>query len=156
MVSYQTKQNKNVVLLSSKHDDHSVDINSKTFGKPEIILFYNARKWGVDVDDKYKETYSVVRMTNRSPIWIVYTTLMYIAGLISFITVKDNLKTPQLIRRLFWKIWRKTRVAHVFMTKAGRALDVIGSAGIWIHPRSTQLFWGSIKWYCCGCRHAFE
>lgn len=51
MVSYQAKQNKNVVLLSFEHDDHSVDIDSKTFGKPEIILFYNARKWGVDVVD---------------------------------------------------------------------------------------------------------
>lgn len=44
MVSYQAKQNKNFILLSPKQDDHSVDIDSKAFGKPEIILFDNARK----------------------------------------------------------------------------------------------------------------
>lgn len=95
MVSYQAKQNKNFILLSSKHDDHSVDIDSKAFGKPEIILFYNARKWGVNVVDKNKETYSVVRMTNRWPIRIVYT-MLDIAGLISFIIVKDNFENTKI------------------------------------------------------------
>lgn len=38
---------------------------SPIFGKPDIILFYNATKRGVDTVDKYKESYSVARTTNR-------------------------------------------------------------------------------------------
>lgn len=103
MVNYQAKQNKNA-LLSSMHDDDSInmDMNSKTFGKPEIILFYNSSKGGVNTVDKYKETCSVARITSRWPMRIFYM-MLDIAGLNSFIIVKDNLKTPQMIRRHFLK-----------------------------------------------------
>lgn len=52
------------------HNGDSVDMDmnaSKTFRKPEIILIYHSSKGVVDVVDKYKETYSVIRMTNRWP-----------------------------------------------------------------------------------------
>lgn len=41
------------------------DINSKTFGKPDIVLFHNSSKGGVDTVDKNEKTYSVTRTTIR-------------------------------------------------------------------------------------------
>lgn len=47
--SYVPKRNPSVVLLSSMHHSHTVDIDS---GKPEIILFYNETKGAVDTIDQ--------------------------------------------------------------------------------------------------------
>lgn len=43
MVSYKAKKNKQVVLLSSMQNDDATDknVDSTTFGKPDIILFYD-------------------------------------------------------------------------------------------------------------------
>ena len=50
-VKYQPKEKKSVCLLSSMQDSTDVDtINEKK--KPELILFYNANKVGVDCFDQ--------------------------------------------------------------------------------------------------------
>ncbi|XP_063931164.1 uncharacterized protein LOC135143217 [Zophobas morio] len=49
MVSYAPKKNKCVVLLSSMH--HEALFNDDAKRKPEIILYYNKTKGGVDVMD---------------------------------------------------------------------------------------------------------
>lgn len=48
LVYYVPKKSNVVVLLSSMHYDASVDkdADSNTYGKPEIILFYNSSKGG--------------------------------------------------------------------------------------------------------------
>lgn len=75
------------------------EINSLTFGKPNIFLFHDdSSKGGVDTVDMNEETYSVTRITNRWPMRTIVYTMLGIAGLNSFILVIENLKTPQKIQ----------------------------------------------------------
>uniref|UniRef100_A0A1B6MTB6 PiggyBac transposable element-derived protein domain-containing protein n=1 Tax=Graphocephala atropunctata TaxID=36148 RepID=A0A1B6MTB6_9HEMI len=102
LVSYAAKKNKVVALLSSMHSDAAVDNDegSATFGKPEIILFYNSSKGGVDTVDKYVSHYSVARTTNRWSMVIAYA-LFNVGGLNSFIIFKKNNNNPTMKRRIF-------------------------------------------------------
>jgi hypothetical protein len=56
LVSFVPRQNKAVLLLSSKHHDNQVD---KTTGKPIIILDYNKTKGAVDTIDQMCHKYTV-------------------------------------------------------------------------------------------------
>lgn len=118
LVSYQAKKNKNVVLLSSMHDDNAIDNDptSKTFTKPEIILFYNSSKGGVDNVDKYKETYSVARITNRWPMRVFYSVLD-IAGINTFIVLKANTNEQNMVRRNFLKSLGRDLCIEQLMTR---------------------------------------
>lgn len=71
---------------------------SPIFGKPDIILFYNATKRGVDMVDKYKD--SVARTTNRLSMTIFYS-MLNVGALNSFIILKQNINQPQMKRRIF-------------------------------------------------------
>lgn len=104
LVSYAAKKNKMVTLLSSMHHDSTVDTNenSATFGKPEIILFYNSSKGGVDTVDKYVSHYSVARTTNRWSMVIVFA-ILNVGGLNSFIISKKNNSNPSMKRSVFLK-----------------------------------------------------
>ncbi|XP_060749317.1 piggyBac transposable element-derived protein 4-like [Tachysurus vachellii] len=63
LVSYCTKKNKNILLMSTLHRDSKV---SRTEAKkPQIILDYNKNKGGVDNLDKITSVYSCKRMTAR-------------------------------------------------------------------------------------------
>ncbi|GBP98328.1 PiggyBac transposable element-derived protein 4 [Eumeta japonica] len=48
---YQGKRNKNVLLLSTLHENVEIDSNHPK-KKPETVTFYNATKYGVDVADQ--------------------------------------------------------------------------------------------------------
>lgn len=69
MISYVPKRNKAVVLLSSMHHDKCNDEEGE---KPEIILFYNSTKNGVDGLDKMCSNYSCIRRTKRWPQVLFY------------------------------------------------------------------------------------
>lgn len=102
LVSYVSNKKKQVILLSTMHDDDVVDNNpdSPTFGKPEIVLFYNSSKGGVDTVDKYKECYSTARVCNRWSMRIFYS-MLDIGALNSFIILKKNAQEPNMKRRIF-------------------------------------------------------
>lgn len=58
LVQYQSKKNKQVVLISTMHDTGVIDAtpaNAKR--KPEIVLFYNDTKGAVDTVDKMAHAY---------------------------------------------------------------------------------------------------
>lgn len=97
LVSYVPKKGKNVLLVSSMHDD--AQINEDT-GKPEIIMDYNRTKGGVDTVDKMCETYNVARGTNRWPMVIFYS-LMNVAGINTFIIYLQNNPNKKISRRVF-------------------------------------------------------
>ncbi|CAH2086577.1 unnamed protein product [Euphydryas editha] len=59
-----------VVVISSMHHASNVDEASK---KPEIILFYNETKFGVDLVDQRCSNYLTGRRTRRWPLAIFYT-----------------------------------------------------------------------------------
>lgn len=86
LVSYIPKKGKNVILISSLHNDNEVDEDS---GKPEIILEYNRLKSGVDVVDKLCATYNVGRNVRRWPM-VIFFALLNIAGINSQIIYYAN------------------------------------------------------------------
>ena len=65
LVSYVPKKSKAVILLSSMH--HQMAISEETHKKPDMILYYNERKGGVDRMDQTIQTYSCKRKINRWP-----------------------------------------------------------------------------------------
>lgn len=69
MCLYVPKKNRAVILVSSMHHNNDVDEDTK---KPEIILYYNATKGGVDEADKKCSNYSSSRRTRRWPMVLFY------------------------------------------------------------------------------------
>lgn len=73
IVSYIPKRNKSVVLLSSSHPNRSLIDDEKR--KPEVILEYNATKFGVDKLDEMTKSTSCIRATRRWTVNIFYNIL---------------------------------------------------------------------------------
>jgi hypothetical protein len=91
LVSFVPKKNKAVVLLSTMHRDAAVDVETS---KPDIILFYNESKGGVDTCDQMVKAMTAKRKTNRWPMAIFYRLLDF-ACLNSFVvwrTVKPDVE----------------------------------------------------------------
>ncbi|GFO35331.1 PiggyBac transposable element-derived protein 4 [Plakobranchus ocellatus] len=65
MVSYKSKKNKVVTLLSTMHSDKAVSEDEKK--KPGIVAFYNSTKGGVDGMDQKVHKYSCKRKSHRWP-----------------------------------------------------------------------------------------
>lgn len=99
ITSYVPKRNKAVILLSTMHDDASID---KETGKPCVIQDYNQTKCGVDVVDQLGGNYTVSRKTYRWPMSIFYA-LLNIAGINSQIILASAPNTASLKRRYFLK-----------------------------------------------------
>ena len=66
LVNYQSKSNKNVVVLSTMHHDRGVHPLARK-NKPDMIIFYNGTKGAVDAMDKMAHAYSTKRVTKRWP-----------------------------------------------------------------------------------------
>src|SRR5215469_15705523 len=100
LVSFTPKKNKSVLLLSTMHNDASVDTETK---KPEIIHFYNSIKGGVDTVDQLCGNYSVSRRTRRWPLCIFFQ-LLNIAGVNGHILYNmTRSEDPTQKRRKFLK-----------------------------------------------------
>ncbi|KRZ83916.1 PiggyBac transposable element-derived protein 4 [Trichinella sp. T8] len=67
LVSYVPKKNKNVILLSSMHHDGSI-VSIGQRKKPEIVVFYNKTKSGVDHADQLAQCYNTARKSQRWPL----------------------------------------------------------------------------------------
>ncbi|XP_030580102.1 uncharacterized protein LOC115778042 [Archocentrus centrarchus] len=74
MVSYVQKKGKAVVLLSTMHDDKSVD-NSSQKKKPEVIQYYNKTKGGVDTVVHMVSSYTCLWRTRKWPMVLWYNML---------------------------------------------------------------------------------
>ena len=100
ILSYCPKKNYVVTLLSSMHSQPSVDQTSIS-KKPEVILFYNKTKGGVDTLDQMARTYSCKRMTRRWPLVIFYN-MLNISAINAFIIGKQlGLESAKKGRRKF-------------------------------------------------------
>ena len=104
LVSYVPKKNKAVIVLSSMHTD--AGISDRPDKKPEIIMWYNQTKGGVDTLDQMVSTYSTKRMTRRWPMVIFYD-MLDICAVNSFVlwtAINPNWHQHNLHRRrLFLK-----------------------------------------------------
>lgn len=89
IVSYKAKKNKFVLLLSTQHDEDSIDPSSGEAHKPDIVTFYNRTKSGVDANDELQKSYSVSRVSNRWPLTIFFT-IMNIGAINSYIIFRSN------------------------------------------------------------------
>ena len=74
IVNYQTKRNKNVVVMSTMHHDCAVASQAPK-KKPDIIRFYNSTKGAVDSVDQMAHAYSTKRITRRWPMVLFYNNL---------------------------------------------------------------------------------
>jgi len=101
LVSYIPKPNKNVLLLSSLHDDNSIDPGSGEQMKPEIITFYNSTKGGVDTADQLCANYSVSRKVKRWPM-VIFFSMLNVSGINSQVIYLGN-NQKSLRRRIFLK-----------------------------------------------------
>ncbi len=88
IASYQCKPKKNVILISTDHEQAvipSLDFNSKK--KPNVILTYNSKKVGVDSVDQMSRIYNTRAPTRRWPVSVFYN-ILNIASINSWILFK--------------------------------------------------------------------
>ncbi|XP_043226473.1 piggyBac transposable element-derived protein 4-like [Amphibalanus amphitrite] len=78
VTSYNKKTNKNVLLLSTQHANPLVAADGKK--KPEVMLFYNETKGGVDTVDQMIGTYTCRVATRRWPL-AVFLLMLDVAAL---------------------------------------------------------------------------
>lgn len=95
MVSFITKRKKAVILLSTMHFQPSIDDET---GKPEMILFYNATKGGVDTFDQLCHSKTVSRKTRRWPLRVFYG-MLDAAGVNSFVIYCLNNPSASKMKR---------------------------------------------------------
>ncbi|UYV83356.1 hypothetical protein LAZ67_23000748 [Cordylochernes scorpioides] len=69
ILSYVPKQKKRVILLSSMHHEKYTEKDSN---KPEIIVYYNYTKGGVDTHDQLCANYTCKRKTARWPMRVFF------------------------------------------------------------------------------------
>lgn len=89
LVSYAPRVKKNVILVSSLHNDNAIDPESGDQKKPEIITFYNSTKGGVDTADHMCATYSVSRNVKRWPM-VIFFTMLNVGGINSQVLYLGN------------------------------------------------------------------
>lgn len=104
LVSYVPKKNKNVILLSTMHNDNAIDSSTGESKKPEIITFYNLTKGGVDVVDEMAASYSTSRKTKRWPM-VIFFSLLNVAAINARIILLSTKNPPTQCqsRRAFLK-----------------------------------------------------
>ncbi|XP_050064468.1 piggyBac transposable element-derived protein 4-like [Aphis gossypii] len=105
LVSYKPKANKIVSVISTMHNDDSIDTDCAR-SKPEMIKFYNSTKGGVDTVDQMKGKYSVSRNSRRWPLKIFFSVLN-IAGINSQIIYASKISDSSV-----YKIVQKLRHKH--------------------------------------------
>lgn len=96
------QKNKNVLLLSTLHEDDTIDKSTGDACKPEVIMYYNRNKTGVDTVDQLKSIYSVARITCRWPLTVFFS-MLNIAGINGFIIFRSNNVHLNMPRRLYLK-----------------------------------------------------
>lgn len=86
LVSYKPKPAKMVYLLSSCNEDAAIN---EVTGKPEMIIYYNQTKEGVDTLDQMCSHMSCSRKTNRWPMCLFYG-MLNIAFVNAYIIYRHN------------------------------------------------------------------
>ena len=115
MVSYVTKKNKKVILLSNFHHNKSISDTIKS--KPQIITDYNHNKSGVDILDMLLNGIRPYRATRRWPCVIFYD-LIAMAAHASYVLYSIKFpKCPLIVgkkRRIFiYELAKELIAPHV-------------------------------------------
>lgn len=99
LTSFVAKPNKSVLVLSSMHHTPTIDPNR---GKPEMIMFYNSTKGGVDMLDQKCAIYSTSRRTQRWPMAIFYR-ILDISSVNAYTVSNMNQAQSKVPRMIFIK-----------------------------------------------------
>ena len=99
-LSYKPKKGKNVLLITTEHDQPTIDAGYKT--KPEAVLFYNQQRCGVDVVNHMLRDISC---QSKSDTWqfAAFTFLLDLSCINAQTILKYNLKNNKICRREFMK-----------------------------------------------------
>lgn len=103
LVSYKPKSSKMVYRLSSCDEE---GVLNQTTGKPDIVMYYNQTKGGVDTFDQMCSGMSCSRKTNRWPMAMFYG-ILNMAFVNSYVIYCHNIVSRQekpLNRRKFMKL----------------------------------------------------
>lgn len=95
---YQSKPNKNVVILSTMHPTILIGTDAKR--KPESVTDYNSTKWGVDILDQMARYHTVKVATRRWPVAVFYN-MLDLAAINAYVLYKQCMNNPRLTRRKF-------------------------------------------------------
>ena len=90
LVSFQSKKEKNVLLLSTMHNKAEVGDN----GKPDIVLTYNKTKGGVDAMDQMTHAFTTKRKSKRWP--MVYFFILDFASIAARVVFKSKFPADTL------------------------------------------------------------
>ncbi|KAF0299089.1 PiggyBac transposable element-derived protein 4 [Amphibalanus amphitrite] len=88
MASYNKKRGKNVLMLSTQHDQPLVDAGAAGKKKPEMMLYYNSTKGGIDTIDQMLDTYTCRVSTRRWPMAIFFF-ILDVAALNSWVVLSE-------------------------------------------------------------------
>ena len=110
LVSYVPKEKQAVLALSTMHHDDQVDGDAQ---KPEIILYYNSTKSGVDYLDHLATMYTCRRKVNRWPV-ALFGNVVDVGAVAAFIIWMGNF--PQ------WKISEGKRRRRLFLSELANQL----------------------------------
>ena len=98
LISYISKQNRNVLMMSSSHSDVSIaDYHSK----PTVVMDYNKHKGGVNTLDENCEEFNCLGKTNRWPMVINYN-LITVATNNAILVMRDVEKRSKKTEFLKW------------------------------------------------------
>ena len=89
LLSYVSKRNKNVLMMSSSHSSFSI---TETHRKPAVIMDYNKHEGGVDTLDENCEEFNCLRKTNCWPMVNNYN-LINVASNNAFLIIRGNGKS---------------------------------------------------------------
>lgn len=98
-----------MLLISSMHHDNTIDEHTK---KPEMILFCDSTKGGVDDTEKKCSIYSHSRRTRRWPMVIIYRVLD-LCGINAYILFNQHQDKEQDRGRFLKKLSRSLVVPHM-------------------------------------------
>lgn len=112
LTSYVPKPGRNVLMLSTFHEDDDIDPESGDAMKPSVITFYNLTKGAVDVVDRMKVEYSTTRVSNRWPLTILCS-LLNIAGINSQIIYYNNTNNKLLRRKYLTDLAKELTKPHI-------------------------------------------
>ena len=72
LTSYQCKTTKNQAVVSSLHPDILVSSDENPKKKPDLVLYYNKTKLGVDLYNQMTRLYSMKAASRRWPVHVFY------------------------------------------------------------------------------------
>ncbi|XP_026731097.1 uncharacterized protein LOC113496158 [Trichoplusia ni] len=100
LVQYICKPDKAVLLLSSKHSDCSIDMNSGLTFRPDIMTYYKRTKSSVEVLEKLCARGDVTRNSRRWALTVFFR-LMNIAAVNALCVYTINKRQERVVRREF-------------------------------------------------------